>query len=146
VANSDDQQSTASRLPAAARPRGVFATLLRFLELGWKRDSSLHTTGLWRSYRENRPVDAEGQPLPRFDYALINLIDERLRPGHRGFEYGSGYSTRYFAMRVADVTGVEHDSNWIGGPARVPAGQRLAHRSPIAAAVSQLERPEALSG
>ncbi|MEM1436529.1 MAG: hypothetical protein AAGG11_20940 [Pseudomonadota bacterium] len=109
----DHCQPTATQLPAPYKPRSTIGTLARFLKLGWRRDSFLHSTGLWRSYRENRPVDGDGQPLPWFNYGLIHLLDERLRPAHRVFEYGSGYSTLYFAARVANVTSVEHDSGWL---------------------------------
>lgn len=109
----DEPRPTATALPDPYKPRGTFGTLSRVLKLLWKRDSFLHTTGLFRSYRENRPVDAEGQPLPWFNYGLIRLLSERLKPRHRVFEYGSGYSTLFFASRVAEVTSVEHDSNWL---------------------------------
>ena len=35
-------------------------------------------------FRENRPVDQAGEPLPWLNYSLIRLLDERL---HDGYEY-----------------------------------------------------------
>lgn len=101
-------------LPPAHKPRGNLGTLARFLKLWWKHDSFFHSTGLKRSYAENRPVDAAGDPLPWFNYALIHLLDERLTPEHRVFEYGSGYSTLWFARRAAYVESVEHNAEWRG--------------------------------
>lgn len=99
-------------LPPAHKPRGTLGTLTRFLKLWWKADGFFQHTGLKRSYAENRPVDAAGAPLPWFNYALIHLLDERLAPAHRVFEYGSGYSTLWFASRTARVESVEHDAAW----------------------------------
>ena len=89
------------------------------------------TTGLLRSFREDRPVDASGAPLPWVNYALIDLLEERLRPDMRVFEYGSGYSTLFFASRCRSVTSVEHDAAWLAVlRGMAPANVRLIEAAP----------------
>ena len=100
-------------LPEAYQPRGPVGTFVRFLRSWWKADSYLNSTGLKRSYRENRPVNANGQALPWFNYPLIRLLEERLKDTHRVFEYGSGYSTLFFARLCASVSSVEHNDSWV---------------------------------
>lgn len=100
-------------LPEAYQPRGPVGTFVRFLKSWWKADSYFNSTGLRRSYRENRPVDADGQALPWFNYPLIRLLQERLDNAHRVFEYGSGYSTLFFARHCATVQSVEHNADWV---------------------------------
>ena len=96
-----------------SKPRSAVSGLLRFLRLKTHPKSFLNTTGLARSFRENRPVDQFGSPLPWLNYSLIRLLDERLHDGLRVFEYGSGYSTLYFAARTKSVISVEHVSEWV---------------------------------
>lgn len=42
----------------------------------------------------------------------IAWLDEHLRPEHRGFEWGSGHGTIWFAERVASWVCVEHHPDW----------------------------------
>ncbi|MEM6710399.1 MAG: class I SAM-dependent methyltransferase [Pseudomonadota bacterium] len=102
-----------SELPPLYKPRSTLGTLARFWKLWWKDDSFVNSSGLKRSYRENRPVAADGAPLPWFNYALIRLLSDRLRGTERVFEYGSGYSTLYFAQRAKAVVSVEHNADWV---------------------------------
>ncbi len=88
---------------------GVFFRALRLLHY---RGSFVRTTGLLRSFRERKPVDGAGEPLPWINYPAIHLLDERLRPEPAVFEYGAGHSTLYFAARCDAVTAVEHDRAW----------------------------------
>ena len=105
-------------------------TLLRALRLLHYRRSFVRTTGLLRSFRERRPVDAAGNPLPWVSYPAIHLLNERLRPDQTVFEYGAGYSTLYFAARCGAVTAVEHDREWFDEVARMaPENVRLLHRN-----------------
>ncbi len=109
-----------------SKPRSALSGWLRFLRLRTHAKSFLNSTGLARSYRENRPVDAAGEPLPWLNYSMIRLLDERLHDGLRVFEYGSGYSTLYFAARVHSVTSVEHVGEWVAELGRfLPANVAL---------------------
>ena len=98
---------------------GVFFRALRLLHY---RGSFVRTAGLLRSFRERKPVDAAGAPLPWINYPAIHLLDERLRPEHAVFEYGAGYSTLYFAARCDAVTSVEHDRAWYEEVRRMAPG------------------------
>lgn len=42
----------------------------------------------------------------------IALLEDRLRPGARGFEWGSGEGTLWFARRSASLVSVEHHEGW----------------------------------
>jgi predicted O-methyltransferase YrrM len=46
------------------------------------------------------------------NYSVIALLNERLTSEMSVFEYGSGYSTLYFASRVRTVASVEHSEEW----------------------------------
>ncbi len=61
---------------------------------------------LWfyrRRQRRNRPLLAPG---------AVKLLDRRLGPKHAGLEWGSGYSTFWFAERLGSLVTVEHDPGW----------------------------------
>ena len=47
------------------------------------------------------------------NYSVISFLEERLKPDHSVFEYGSGYSTVFFARLAGSVTAVEHDGRWL---------------------------------
>jgi hypothetical protein len=42
----------------------------------------------------------------------VKILDSWLKPTDRGFEWGSGRSTIWFAMRVSHLISVEHDPKW----------------------------------
>lgn len=106
---------------------GVFFRALRLLHY---RKSFVRTSGLLRSFREQRPVDRDGRPLPWLNYPAIHLLNERLQPEHVVFEYGAGYSTLYFAARCAAVAAVEHDGAWLEEVRRLaPEHVTLLHRT-----------------
>ena len=46
------------------------------------------------------------------NYALIRFLQQRLNPSLTLFEYGSGYSTLFFARLVDQVVSVEADRDW----------------------------------
>lgn len=75
--------------------------------------SYLHTTGWLESLRQNRPCDQNGEPLPWMNYPAIDLLRQHLTNDLALFEYGSGYSTLFFAGRVGSVISVEGDKAWI---------------------------------
>lgn len=69
--------------------------------------------GWMEAYRARVPLDNNKQPLPWFTYSFIDFMEPRLSDTLHVFEYGSGYSTRYFSKRVASVTSAEHDREWL---------------------------------
>lgn len=77
-----------------------------------RRQGPLLDDGWFRSFRENRPVSASGEPIPWLTYAAIDFLASRVTPDWHVFEYGCGHSTLWWSSRVSSVTAVEHDINW----------------------------------
>lgn len=100
-----------------------------FLESGWLES-------LW----QEKPVAKSGAPIPWYTYPAIEFLEPRLRPDLRVFEYGSGWSTLWWAERVASVHAVEHDAAWSAllRP-RLPANARLELRDDAARYVAEIE-------
>lgn len=65
-----------------------------------------------RSCRENKSVDYNGNPIPWMNFPVVRLLEERLSSDLKLFEFGSGYSTLFFANRVRTVTTIENDERW----------------------------------
>jgi predicted O-methyltransferase YrrM len=42
----------------------------------------------------------------------VEILEDRLKPGDVGLEWGSGRSTLWFARRVTHLTSVEHNDHW----------------------------------
>lgn len=83
------------------------------LKLWWdKKDGFLHQSGWIRSFQEKKCVDAQGNPVPWLTYALNQILDQRLKKEAVVYEFGSGYSTLFFAKRVKHVYTVEYDRKW----------------------------------
>lgn len=80
--------------------------------LVFNRKSYLYETGWMPSFVGEKPVDADGKPIPWMNYAIIDFLDERLKRDFSLFEFGSGYSTSFYAGRVGRVVSVEYDRNW----------------------------------
>jgi len=74
--------------------------------------SYLKETGWIRSVEKGVPCDSHGNPLPWMNYSVIAFLNERLKKNMSLFEYGSGYSTLYFAKKVGSVTSVEYNKTW----------------------------------
>jgi predicted O-methyltransferase YrrM len=71
----------------------------------------LASSGWIRSRKELASVDASGAPIPRITYSALHVLEGTPRTA-RVFEYGSGYSTLWWATRSAEVVAVEHDEAW----------------------------------
>lgn len=76
------------------------------------KNKYLLETGWIESYRENRPVTKNKDPIPWMTLPFINFIEQRLNRDLSVFEYGSGSSTHYLASKVGEVFSVEHDIEW----------------------------------
>lgn len=76
------------------------------------KSSYLKDTGWVRSFIQAEPVTSDGDPVPWMNYSIVSLLDERLSKDFVLFEYGSGYSTIFFARRVKEVISVEYDPVW----------------------------------
>jgi len=86
-----------------------------------KHGSFLHATGYLRSLEKLEPRDAQGNPLPFLNYAVIDLLQRRIDKSLNVFEFGSGYSTLFFARIANTVTSVEHDAHWYEEVTRLAA-------------------------
>ena len=104
----------ASRVPL---PHDLKKTLLRrlpLLRLLLLRRELLKASGWLASGRRNAPVARDGTPLPWYNYSAIDFLEGRVRPDMAVFEYGAGNSTLWWAERVAHVSSVESDPDWVG--------------------------------
>lgn len=75
-------------------------------------NSYLRTTGYLRSILTGWPCRVDGSPLPWMNFPVITFFDQRLNSRIRLFEYGSGYSSLYYAAKVEQVVSVEHHTGW----------------------------------
>lgn len=89
----------------------------------WPRDELeiLHVLRLRRYFRkigwvdsviDHRPIDGKGEPVPWLSYAAIWMLEPRIKPTFRVFEYGSGTSTLWWAKRALHVVSCEHSAQW----------------------------------
>ena len=68
--------------------------------------------GQFKSMHLKQCVDAEGMAIPWYTYPAIEYIKQLDLSHQRVFEYGSGYSTIFWASRCHHLTSVEHDEHW----------------------------------
>lgn len=69
--------------------------------------------GWARSLITGEPLDESGEPIPWIPYAAVGFLAERLHERMSVLEFGAGYSTLFFATRVARVVSLEHQHRWI---------------------------------
>jgi hypothetical protein len=90
--------------------------------------SYLYLTGWMRSLADGRPSSPSGQPVPWMNYPVVQLLAERLTRDCRVFEYGSGFSTAFYAGLAGAVRSVEYDEAWRDIVARtLPDNARVAY-------------------
>lgn len=70
-------------------------------------------TGYLASHVHIASVGPDGNPVPWLVYPLVRFFEERLHKGIRVFEFGSGYSTRFYAERTQSIIALEHEDRWI---------------------------------
>jgi hypothetical protein len=78
-----------------------------------KRKSYLRNTGWFKSFRNGKSVDKNGNPVPWFTYGVIELLNDRLPSEFSLFEYGCGYGTQWWAFRATKADAVEHEKQWV---------------------------------
>ena len=88
------------------------SSLLTINTLLINKKSYLRSTGYLQSFKQGHPCSADGEFLPWMNYPVIALLDERLNKKINIFEYGSGYSTKFYAKRVNTVTSLEYNHFW----------------------------------
>jgi hypothetical protein len=68
--------------------------------------------GHFRTVRTAASVDTAGHPIPWYTYPAIEYVKQLDFTGCSLFEYGSGYSTLFYAARCGHITAVEDDRKW----------------------------------
>lgn len=76
-------------------------------------ESYINTSGWLKSLHDERPCDKTGEPLPWMAFPMIAFLRERITKNHSLFEFGSGFSTEFYAGLAKSVVSVEHDDAWI---------------------------------
>src|SRR2546421_497353 len=69
-------------------------------------------TGHFRSAISRKPVDGRGNPIPWYSYPAIHFLSTINWEDSRVLEFGSGYSTLWWAARAGHVTTIEGDPEW----------------------------------
>lgn len=77
------------------------------------KSSFLHESGWIESLRQGKPCNKNGSPLPWMNYAVIQFLEGRLHKKLDVFEYGSGFSSLFYAARVHSLISVEHNRSWL---------------------------------
>ncbi|MBI9046163.1 MAG: class I SAM-dependent methyltransferase [Anaerolineaceae bacterium] len=91
----------------------TFWPIYAFYYLILHPQSYLRTTGWLRSLRKGFPNNLDGSSVPWMNYSVVKFLEEKLTNDLSIFEFGSGYSTLFFAKRVKKVVSVEYDEDWI---------------------------------
>lgn len=77
------------------------------------RHSYLYSTGWMQSLEKQKLMDGNGSPIPWMNFPVVKFLEEKLTRDLNLFEYGSGYSTCFYADKVKSVVSVEHDEKWL---------------------------------
>lgn len=72
----------------------------------------LHQYGWFRAWKEGKPVDRNGDPLPWITYPAIDFISQFDYCNKSIFEWGSGYSTLWWIPRCHHIISVETNPVW----------------------------------
>lgn len=70
------------------------------------------SVGFLASARLRSPARSSTEPLPWFSYPAIEFIEGADFSQYDVFEWGSGFSTLYWASRARSVTAIEDDRDW----------------------------------
>jgi precorrin-6B methylase 2 len=101
------QKPIIRKLWAVARKCGLGPVILYLYP-----KSALAEDGWFKSYRRGIPIDAAGNPLPWLTYPAIEFLKSRLNEDLTLFEYGCGFSTKWYCTKVKEVTSVENNREW----------------------------------
>lgn len=90
----------------------LFPRLIAFNDLIRDCNSYLYSTGWIRSLEQEKSLDKDGKFIPWMNFSVIKLLEDRLDKDLEVFEFGSGYSTYFYARKTMAVTSVEHNNLW----------------------------------
>ncbi|MFW2831518.1 hypothetical protein [Sphingomonas sp. ID0503] len=82
------------------------------LKRAFAEERSFLVRSQWIESIATQQPDFGGEKVPWFNYAMVRLLRERVRPDMRIFEYGSGFSTLWWAKHARSVAAVEHHDGW----------------------------------
>lgn len=83
-----------------------------------------------RCFHAGRPLDNDGQPLPWYTYPAIEYLKQFDFSDIDVFEFGSGYSSLFWALKAKSVCSVEHDAAWFSEvEKKCYSNQKIALRS-----------------
>ncbi len=57
-------------------------------------------------------MDKDKNPIPWMNYSIMEFLNDRMNKNINIFEYGSGYSTLYFANLVKNIISIEYNEEW----------------------------------
>lgn len=110
----------------------ALAVPLALFDISFRARGFLREKGWFESYRAKMPLQF-GQPVPFYTYAAIEFLEPRIDRSLSVFEYGSGYSTLWWAARAKSVVACEHEAAWLERMrGMVPANVQLVHRELVA--------------
>ncbi len=92
--------------------RSIFMIFIVYKKLIRYKKSFLHESGWIQSVKRMKPVDNNFNQVPWMNYQTINFIKERFKKDFNMFEYGSGYSTIFYANIVNRITSIEYNIDW----------------------------------
>ena len=100
---------------------------LALFDISVRARGFLRQYGWFESYRRRMPL-AFGKPIPFYTYSAIAFLEPRIDRTMTVFEYGSGYSTLWWAERAKSVVACEHHPGWYEQmKGMVPANVQLVH-------------------
>lgn len=89
---------------------------LRKIKLGYRlvflKASYLVETGYVNSMMQFSLTNNNSEYIPWMNYPFIDFLKEKLNKNLVVFEYGSGFSTVFFAKRTKEIISVEYDKTW----------------------------------
>lgn len=92
--------------------RSFFLIFIIYKKLIRYKKSFLYESGWIQSVKQMAPIDSNYEKIPWMNYQSVRFIKERFKKDFKVFEYGSGYSTFFYANMVKSVTSIEHNVEW----------------------------------
>lgn len=86
-------------------------TVLRLL-LSLRNTGYLVDIGWFDAFKSRSSINKKSEPVPWVTYPFIDFIEKRLDKTLKVYEFGSGFSTLFYATRTHNITSVEHNLDW----------------------------------
>ena len=88
----------------------LFPTYYKLFQ-NFKTLAILH--GQKKSIQQKKPISFNGGPLPWYTYPAIEYLGQFYLRNMTVFEFGSGFSSLFWAKRAKKIVSVEHDKEWL---------------------------------